>query len=102
MLVLTRKPGEKLIIGNGITVTLVAVRGGRVRLGIEAPGDVSVLRSELLTGPNDAASDETAVDVDLQIKPACWRDPAASDCSRPSRRAPKILRPRRLAATLPR
>jgi carbon storage regulator len=92
MLVLTRKPGEKLIIGNGITVTLVAVRGGRVRLGIEAPVDVSVMRSELIDLPNDSAADET--DADLEVKPACWRDPAGSDHARASRRASRILRPR--------
>jgi carbon storage regulator len=47
MLVLSRKPGEKLYIGNNITVTVVEVKGSRVRLGIEAPGDVQILRAEL-------------------------------------------------------
>jgi carbon storage regulator len=46
MLVLTRKPGEKVVIGNGITVTVVEVRGKRVRVGIEAPGQVRLLRGE--------------------------------------------------------
>jgi carbon storage regulator len=46
MLVLSRKPGEKLYIG-GITVQVVAVQGKRVRLGIDAPEQVIILRAEL-------------------------------------------------------
>ena len=47
MLVLSRKPGEKIHIGDDITVCLVEVSGNRVRIGIEAPDDVRVLRGEL-------------------------------------------------------
>jgi carbon storage regulator len=47
MLVLTRKPGEKIVIQGGITVTVVQVDGGRVRIGIDAPEDVRILRGEL-------------------------------------------------------
>jgi carbon storage regulator len=47
MLVLTRKPGEKLYIGEGIIVTVLSAPGGRVRLGIEAPDDVPIVREEL-------------------------------------------------------
>lgn len=47
MLVLSRKPGEQVYIGNNITITVVEIKGNRVRLGIEAPSDVSVLRAEL-------------------------------------------------------
>jgi carbon storage regulator len=47
MLVLSRKVGEKVVIGNCITVTVVGVIGNKVRLGISAPEDVSILRSEL-------------------------------------------------------
>jgi carbon storage regulator len=47
MLVLTRKCGEKLRIAQEIVVTVLEVKGQRVRLGIEAPLDVSVLREEL-------------------------------------------------------
>ena len=46
MLVLSRKPGEKGVIGNGITVTVVGLSGNRVRVGI-APDDVRILRGEL-------------------------------------------------------
>jgi carbon storage regulator len=47
MLVLSRKPGEKVKIGEDITLTVLAVGGGRIRLGLEAPDDVRVLRREL-------------------------------------------------------
>jgi carbon storage regulator len=47
MLVLTRKLGEGIIIGNDIHITVVAIEGNRVRLGFRAPGSVSVLRQEL-------------------------------------------------------
>ena len=47
MLVLTRKRGEQVVIGDGITLTVVAVRRDRVRLGIDAPEQVGILRAEL-------------------------------------------------------
>lgn len=43
MLVLSRKPGEKVIIGDKITITIVEVKGNRVRVGIDAPGSVPIL-----------------------------------------------------------
>ena len=49
MLVLTRKPGERLVIGNNIVVTVVSVRNGQVRLGFEAPREVSIRREEIVT-----------------------------------------------------
>ena len=48
MLVLTRKLMEKLFIGDDICVTVVRLEGGQVRLGIEAPREVSVVRAELV------------------------------------------------------
>ena len=47
MLVLSRKKDERLIIDGNIVVTIVKVGGGTVRLGIEAPAEVSVRREEL-------------------------------------------------------
>jgi carbon storage regulator len=47
MLVLSRKPGEQIVIGNDIRVTVVEIKGGRVKIGIEAPDDVAIFRSEL-------------------------------------------------------
>lgn len=47
MLVLSRKSGERLLIDGGVTISVLSVRGSRVRLGIEAPSNISVLRAEL-------------------------------------------------------
>jgi carbon storage regulator len=47
MLVLTRRVGESLSIGDAVTVTVTAVNGTHVRLGIEAPPEVLILREEL-------------------------------------------------------
>lgn len=47
MLVLSRKRGESLIIGEGIRVTITRIAGNRVALGIDAPPEVPVLRGEL-------------------------------------------------------
>ena len=48
MLVLTRKQNEKIQIGNNITITVIRMKGKSVRLGIEAPHNVNVLRGELV------------------------------------------------------
>lgn len=66
MLVLSRKPGESVVIGGNITVTVVEVKGNRVRLAFDAPGDVRILRSELVA--------EASADPDLLTKPAEWTD----------------------------
>ncbi|HWG47619.1 MAG TPA: carbon storage regulator [Gemmataceae bacterium] len=47
MLVLTRKQGEQITIGDGIRLTVLAIEGNRVRLGLVAPREVSILRMEL-------------------------------------------------------
>ncbi len=47
MLVITRKPSESIIIGDDIIITVVSVRGDKVRIGIEAPKDVTVHRKEV-------------------------------------------------------
>ncbi len=47
MLILTRKPGESLFIGDKIKVVVVEIKGNQIRLGIEAPSDVRILREEI-------------------------------------------------------
>lgn len=47
MLVLSRKEGEKLVIGDNITLVVSKICGNRVTLGIEAPADVKIFRGEL-------------------------------------------------------
>jgi carbon storage regulator CsrA len=58
MLVLTRKLQERIYIGDNITVTILRVKGQQVRIGIEAPRDVRVIRGEL--PPNTIARPEVA------------------------------------------
>ena len=55
MLVLSRKTGEKLVIGDNITVVVSRVAGNRVTLGIEAPADVRIVRGELHFELDEAA-----------------------------------------------
>ena len=50
MLVLSRKVGERILVGDQITITVVRVTNGGVRLGIEAPGDMTVVREEVKEG----------------------------------------------------
>ncbi len=49
MLVLSRKESERIMLGDSIVLTIVRVSGDRVRLGIEAPADMLILRTELDT-----------------------------------------------------
>ena len=58
MLILTRRPGESIQIGEDIEISVLEIRGNQIRLGINAPADVLVLRSELLNKtPADADSE---------------------------------------------
>ncbi|MFM7130288.1 MAG: carbon storage regulator CsrA [bacterium] len=51
MLVLTRRISEKFIVGNNVVITVLKVDGNQVRIGIEAPREISVVRSELVNTP---------------------------------------------------
>ncbi len=64
MLVLSRKIGESIQIAGGIRVTVTEVRGGRVRLSIEAPADVRVLRKEIADGVAKQSMPEVPADSD--------------------------------------
>ena len=47
MLVLSRKVGERILVGDQVTVTVVRIANGAVRIGIEAPPEMAVMREEL-------------------------------------------------------
>ena len=47
MLILTRRVGETVLVGNDVTVTIVGVKGKQIRIGINAPKDVAVHREEI-------------------------------------------------------
>lgn len=52
MLILTRRIGETLMIGNEVTVTVLGVKGSQVRIGVNAPKEVSVHREEIFVRIN--------------------------------------------------
>lgn len=56
MLVLSRGEGQVITIGDNIRITIVEVRGGKVRVGIDAPRDVRVMRVELLETPEGSGN----------------------------------------------
>ena len=47
MLILTRRAGETLMIGDDVTVTVLGVKGGQIRIGVNAPREVAVHREEI-------------------------------------------------------
>lgn len=56
MLVLSRREGEKLVIGDNITLVVSKISGNRVTVGIEAPADVKIFRGELTRHDESAAA----------------------------------------------
>jgi carbon storage regulator len=65
MLVLTRKPGQSIMIGDGVEVQVLSVAGEKVRLGITAPRDVSIFRNEVyerIESENSAGGQDEEVD----------------------------------------
>lgn len=69
MLVLSRKVGEQLVIGEEIFVTVLQVDGDRVRLGIAAPESTPIVRSELL--PADIAATDRSPDASPKRVKSC-------------------------------
>jgi carbon storage regulator len=57
MLVVSRKVGEKVIIGENIVITVVDIDRGKIRLGIEAPRDVPVYRQEIAPNGGERRAD---------------------------------------------
>jgi carbon storage regulator len=67
MLILRRKIGEQILIDGQIEVTVLHIRGGKVRLGFDAPRNVRVLRQEILRGPtSEPLSESTATSVEIE------------------------------------
>ena len=66
MLVLSRKPGEQVVLGGGITLTVVEVRGGRVRLAFDAPAQARILRAELARGQDEPAGGDGLAEPELE------------------------------------
>ena len=62
MLILTRRVGESLMVGDDVTIPVLGVKGNQVRVGVKAPKDVAVHREEILNRIEDAAAQEVADD----------------------------------------
>lgn len=69
MLVLSRRTNEKIVIGDQITITVLGTRGDQVRIGIDAPAEVTVLREELVASVAAANATAAANGVDLSRLP---------------------------------
>lgn len=69
MLVLTRKRGERILIGDDVVITVMDVRGDSVRIGIEAPSGVRIHRAEVVDAVTQAnvAAAEPAQQADEQL-----------------------------------
>lgn len=67
MLVLSRKLGEKIYIGENICITVVDIDRGKIRLGIDAPRNVPIYRQELL--PLKGAAEEAATSTTATVPP---------------------------------
>jgi len=101
MLVLTRKQNEKIRIGDSIVITVVKMKGKAVRLGIEAPSEVNILRGELAfeikaneteakTATTELVVEESSQDKPLRGKttslsePVSHRNPTSQWAGKPS------------------
>ena len=62
MLILTRRVGETLIVGDEISITVLGVKGNQVRVGVDAPRDISVHREEIYYRIQAEKSDEGPID----------------------------------------
>jgi len=65
MLILSRKVHQEIVIGDGISITIVAIRGKQVRIGIKAPPDVPIRRDELEPLPRPIVREG---EVELQLQ----------------------------------
>ena len=67
MLVLSRKPGEKILIGDSVAITVVRIGPNTVRLGIEAPRELPVIREELDGEPKTDRGSQISEHVEVEI-----------------------------------
>lgn len=68
MLVLSRKSGEEIQIGDDITLTIVSVKGKRVRIGIEAPSDCRIVRGEIVwDSPNREEVFDGSIEAETEL-----------------------------------
>ena len=82
MLILTRKPGESVYIGDNVKVTVVEIKGSQIRLGIDAPQDVRIYREEIylaiLEENRQAAEASSVTDTGLEGLVHAWQGDSGS------------------------
>lgn len=76
MLLITRKPGQGVVVGGVVRVVLMEVKGNRVKLGFEAPERVSILREELCP----AATESVEADLLLERRSGPDESPYFAEC----------------------
>ena len=79
MLVLTRKPDERILIGDDIVITVLDIRGDGVRIGIDAPRGVRIQREEVVRAVSEAniAAADTTPDAEQRLRAALGLKPSA-------------------------
>ncbi len=77
MLVLTRKAGERVLIGDDIVITILDTRGDGIRIGIDAPRGVNIQRDEIVraVGEANVEATRTASDAEARLKAALGLGP---------------------------
>lgn len=103
MLVLTRKAGERVLIGDDIVITILDTRGDGIRIGIDAPRGVNIQRDEIVRAVTEANVEATHVanDAEARLKAALGLTPAvpaaqvvpAEDAAKPPATPPAVPRP---------
>ena len=76
MLILTRKPGESIYIGDNVKVTIVEIKGHQIRVGIDAPNDLRIYREEIylqILEENKQAAGAMGVEAGLDNIAAAWK-----------------------------
>lgn len=73
MLVLSRKPGERILVGDDVVITIVRIGPNTVRLGIDAPGHMNIVREELC----DPNTIETVLNHEHPQTPITSEDPGS-------------------------
>ena len=84
MLVLSRKEGERIVIGDNITLIVSKVSGNRVTIGIEAPREVKVVRGELEDSGRITASEHSAMHEQLAVAAGVMASGSVSEGSHES------------------
>jgi carbon storage regulator len=75
MLVLTRRPGESIVVGQDIVVTVIEIKGGQVRIGIDAPREVEVYREEIYEQARQENLDADAEQIEEAVQDQPRRQP---------------------------